>query len=473
MSGADAPPADLTVCLDPAARILGAGRIVAGGSPYRMLRVTAEGAQAIARWKTPAPVGDRPGHRALARRLLDAGILTPRPEPAAATSDLTVVVPVRDRAAQLARCLDAVLAACPASPVIVVDDGSVDPAALRAVGAERGARVIRHADSRGAAAARNSGLAACTTAFVGFVDSDVVLPPSAPARLLGHFADPRVGAVAPRIRALRRGGGLLGGYEERHSPLDMGSAGGLVAPGRPTPWVPSTMLLVRRSAVHDGFDESLIIGEDVDFVWRLGDGGWHVRYAPEAEAWHDHRIRLRGFVTRRHLYARSVGMLARRHPRALPAMWVSPPLTVPWALLAAGRRWAALAAAAAVVVRGGRQMRRLPGASPALACGLVARGLGATGLALAHAIRRPWAPPLLLAARRRPAARRALLAAVATAVVQDAVATRRLGPALADAPVRILDEAVAAVGTWDGCLRERTLRPLLPSRHSPDRAASR
>jgi len=41
-----------------------------------------------------------------------------------------------------------------------------------------------------------------------------------------------------------------GGYEERHSALDMGSDGGLVAPGRPTPYVPSTVLFVRRSAVH-------------------------------------------------------------------------------------------------------------------------------------------------------------------------------------------------------------------------------
>jgi mycofactocin system glycosyltransferase len=472
MSASEAPPAELKVCLEPAVRVMAAGRVVAGGSPFRMLRVTAGGAEAIAGWRQPAPIGDQPGYRALARRLLDAGILAPRPEPAAATVELTVVVPVRDRPAQLARCLDAVVAACPGASLLVVDDGSVDPATLGAVCAERGARVLRHPVPRGPAAARNAGLAACTTAFVMFVDSDVVLPPDAPARLLGHFADPRVGAVAPRIRALR-GGGLIGGYEQRHSPLDMGRAGGLVAPGRTIPWVPSTALLVRRAAARDGFDETLIIGEDVDFVWRLGATGWHVRYAPEAEAWHDHRIRLREFVARRHLYARSVGMLAHRHPRALPAMWISAPMVAPWVLLGAGRRRAALGAAAAMIARGGWQLRRLPETPPALAGGLVARGLGATGLALARAIRRPWAPPLLLAARRRAWARRALLTAFAAAIAQDAVATRRLGPAVADVPIRVLDEAVAAVGTWHGCLEERTLRPLLPARLSSARAGAR
>jgi mycofactocin system glycosyltransferase len=466
------PPAELVVCLEPTVRVMGAGHVVAGGSPFRVVRVTADGAEAIAGWRRPAPISDRPGHRALARRLLDAGILAPRPAPAAATSELTVVVPVRDRPAQLARCLDAVLAACPGASLIVVDDGSTDPATLGAVSAERNARVLRHPASRGPAAARNTGLAECRTAFVAFVDSDVVLPAEAPARLLGHFADPRVGAVAPRIRALR-GGGLIGGYEQRHSPLDMGPAGGLVAPGRPTPWVPSTVLLVRRAAVDVGFDESLIIGEDVDFVWRLGASGWHVRYAPEAEAWHDHRLRLGEFLVRRHLYARSVGMLAHRHPRALPAIWMSVPMALPWGLLAAGRRRAALGAAAVVIVRGGWQLRRLPGTSPALAGQLVARGLGATGVGLARAIRRAWAPPLLLAAHRRAWARRALLAAFATALAEDAVATRRLGPALADVPVRILDEAVAGLGTWHGCLEERTLRPLLPTWLPPRRAGAR
>jgi len=462
MSAADAPPADLEVCLEPAVRIMGEGRVVAGGQPFRLLHVTADGAEAIAGWTRPAPVGDRPGYRALARRLLDAGMLTPRPAPAAATTNLTVVVPVRDRSVELARCLDAVIDACPGSPLIVVDDGSTDRAALTAVCAERGARVLRHADSRGAGAARNTGLAECTTAFVGFVDSDVVVPPAAPARLLGHFADPRVGAVAPRIQALQ-GDGMIGGYEQRHSSLDMGPAGGLVAPRHSTPYVPSAVLFVRRGAVQEPFDESLIIGEDVDFVWRLAAAGWQVRYAPEAEAWHDHRIRLREFLARRHMYARSIGMLAHRHPRALSAMRVSVPMVLPWCLLAAGRPRAAVGAAAAVILRGGWQMRRLPGTSPAVAGGLVARGLVATGVGLAHAIRRPWAPPLVLAARRQAWARRALLAAFATAIVQDAVATRRLGPAIADVPVRILDEAIAALGVWHGCLEERTLRPLLPT----------
>jgi len=128
---------------------------------------------------------------------------------------------------------------------------------------------------------------------VAFADSDVGVPSSWAAQLLGHFADPCVGAVAPRVRALPPRRGPIGGYEQRHSALDMGPDGGLVAPGLRIPYTPSTVLVVRRSAMGAGFDESLRIGEDVDLVWRLSLAGWRVRYDPGADVWRDHRVRLR------------------------------------------------------------------------------------------------------------------------------------------------------------------------------------
>ena len=220
-----------------------------------------------------------------------------------------------------------------------------------------------------------------------------------------------------------------------------------------------------------GFDESLRIGEDVDLLWRLAGAGWRARYVPGVEVWHDHRIRLWPFVARRYLYARSTAMLARRHPAALAAVWLHPAPALPWTLLACGRRRAAVVAAAGAVARTCRRLGRSTGSPAGASARLAARGMLVTGNALAHAVRRSWSPPLLLLAVRRPGARRVLLAAFATAVVQDAIATRRVRPALADAPVRLLDEVVAAAGTWDGCLRERTLRPLLPSRRSPAAAS--
>jgi hypothetical protein len=158
-----------------------------------------------------------------------------------------------------------------------------------------------------------------------------------------------------------------------------------------------------------------------------------------------------------------VGMLARRHPDALPATKVNPRLALVWALALAGHRRAALGAAIveALLIRG--RVQRLTGRTNRIAGVLVARGLLATGLGLAHAARRAWAPPLCVLAFTRPNVRRVMVTAFAARITQDAITTRAYTAVLGDAAVRLLDEAVASAGTWEGCLQERTIRPLLPS----------
>ena len=53
------------------------GAVLVGGSPVRVLRLTAGGARQVAGWLDGEPVPDSVGSRALARRLLDAGIVHP------------------------------------------------------------------------------------------------------------------------------------------------------------------------------------------------------------------------------------------------------------------------------------------------------------------------------------------------------------------------------------------------------------
>ena len=454
-------PADLHVSLAPGVRVLDEGRVLLGGEPLRALSLTSRGAEVVSGWRAPGVIGAGPARHDLARRLIDAGMLEPHPPARVATDDLTFVVPVRDRPEQLGRCLRALRRAAPDAQVIVVDDGSVTPV--------RGAdavRVVRHPKARGAAAARNTGLAACSSTFVGFVDSDVVLPEPAAGRLLGHFVDPCVVAVAPRVRALGSRG-VVAAYEARHSALDMGPKGGLVAPGNPVSYVPSTVMFVRRSAIGLGFDEELPIGEDVDFVWRLHTSGGRVRYAPEVDVLHEHPARLRQLVARRYIYACSVGMLARRHPGALPAVWITPAAALAWALAIGGRRSSSAAVVIWSIARAERRLRDVTPASRRLAATLVLRGFGHTVAGLSRAVRRAWSPPLLVVAWRRPRVQGVLAAAFAVRILEDALATSDVRSILSDAPLRVLDEVVAAAGTWDGCIRSRTPRPLLPSFKPP------
>ena len=234
-------------------------------------------------WRRPAAVdrdrpsgpGGRPGTRTCSG-----------PGP----GDVTVVIPVRDRTAELARCLSGL----GEYQVIVVDDGSPDPGAVAAVAAAAGARCVRRAVNGGPAAARNTGLAAVQTPLAAFLDSDCVPVPGWLGPLLPHFRDPVVAAVAPRIVPYAlpaqpgrpegdgpgRDGpaGWLAQYEGVSSTLDMGPVPSIVRPGSKVPYVPGAALVLRVEAAGDGFAEHMPVGEDVNFVWRLAAAGWHVRY---------------------------------------------------------------------------------------------------------------------------------------------------------------------------------------------------
>ncbi|HEY3605408.1 MAG TPA: glycosyltransferase, partial [Sporichthyaceae bacterium] len=164
-----------------------------GGSPTRLMRLSARGVEALTELRD-GPVRT-PAGATLARRLTDAGLAHPRPA-ASATPELVVVVPAHDRADLLDRCLRTL---GDTYPVLVVDDASTDHAAIKAVADRHGARLIRRHVNGGPAAARNTGLTNTDGALIAFVDSDCAPTARALTRLAAHLADRNVAAVAPRI----------------------------------------------------------------------------------------------------------------------------------------------------------------------------------------------------------------------------------------------------------------------------------
>ena len=108
---------------------------------------------------------------------------------------VSVIVPNYNYAKTLGTCLESVYAQTyqPAE-VIVVDDGSTDasPEIARAAGST----LIQQPRNRGAAAARNTGVAASTGEVLFFVDSDVALEPDAIANAVQLLReDPTCGCV--------------------------------------------------------------------------------------------------------------------------------------------------------------------------------------------------------------------------------------------------------------------------------------
>ncbi|MFD0662729.1 mycofactocin biosynthesis glycosyltransferase MftF [Thermocatellispora tengchongensis] len=312
------------------------GRLMLGGSPPRLLRL---GGRAVRLLESGRFTVTDPLSAALARRLLDAGVVHPRPA-AFPVRDTTIVIPVRDRADRLDRLL-AALRADPDTrglPILVVDDGSKAPDAVARVVRSHGARLLVHPHNMGPAAARNTGLRHARTAYVACCDSDVVPEPGWLAPLLAQFADPMVALAAPRVSALPVAApGVLDRYEQVRSPLDMGAREGPVVPLTALPYVPSATVVLRRRAVGAGFDPAMRVGEDVDLCLRLHGAGWRLRYVPASRVRHANRTGLRSWIAQRVGYGTGAADLALRHPGQVPPLYASPWSLAACTLLLRGR----------------------------------------------------------------------------------------------------------------------------------------
>jgi len=516
-------PAGLRLIPDPGTRFVVGGLVLVGGSPVRVLRLTPAGARQVRGWFSGTPLPASAASLVLARRLLDAGLAHPdfNPQPSARTVPadssavnvsldrpaVTVVIPVRDRHAELARCL-AGLRAVPVANggrgsapsargsdpmvrratgsahgarrsdplVIVVDDASADPGAIAAIAAAHGARVIRRPVNGGPGAARNTGLAAASTEFVAFLDSDCVPTAGWLDRLLPHFADPAVGAVAPRIVPHQAGTSWLARYEGASSTLDMGARPSIVRPGARVSYVPGAALVVRRAAAGAGFADGMLVGEDVDFIWRLAAAGWRVRYEPSATMGHDHRVEFRAWFSRRADYGTSAAALEQLHPGAVRPLYASWWTVGAWTAALSGRPVTAAALTAAATALLARRLSAITGepwpipaaASPStreawrLAARLAGGGTLAAARPIGSALSRTWWPVAIPAAIAFPRLRRPVAALILLPPLLD-WADRRppLDPARYVA-ARLLDDAAYSLGVWQGCLKRRTIAPLLP-----------
>jgi mycofactocin system glycosyltransferase len=450
---------------DPGLRSRDGGTVLVGGSPYRLLRLGPAGARHVAGWWAGEPVAGPPAVQALARRMLAAGMAHPVPAAGPDPRDVTVVIPVRDRTPELRLCL-AGLRGC---HVIVVDDGSRDPAAVAAVAAAAGARCLHRAVNGGPAAARNTGLAAAATPLVAFLDSDCVPAPGWLDRLLPYFADPAVAAAAPRIVPYELSGpgrpdrlGWLARYEGISSTLDMGAVASIVRPGAKVPYVPGAALVVRAGAAGDGFAEDMPVGEDVDFVWRLAARGWHVRYEPAAAMAHQHRVRLRGWFARRVDYGTSAAPLELRHPGTVPAVSMSGWSAAAWAAAAAGRPGVGAGIAGTATALLARRLAPVTAGAWPLAGRLAAGGTLAAGRVLGSTLSRAWWPVAVPAAVAVPRLRVPLAVLVLAPPALGWLERRPPMNPASYVAARLLDDVAYSIGVWKGCLTHRTARPLAP-----------
>lgn len=440
------------------------GDLLLGGSPLRAVRL---GPAALPHLDGVTVRATDPASEQLVSRLVDGNLADPDLDDPALDgwevdpAELTVVIPVRDRPEQLARAL----ATLGGLRCIVVDDASREPAAVARVAAEHGAQVLPLATNLGPAGARNAGLRAVTTPFVGFVDSDVQTDADSLLRLARHFADDRLALVGPlvRSRAASQQPRWFERYDEQVSSLSLGSRACSVRPGAAVAWLPSACLVGRVDRLGDGFSEDMRVGEDVDLVWRLVAAGEGVRYAPDEVAWHDTRTTVSAWLGRKFLYGTGGADLASCHSRNGAPAVMSPTMAVAAAAVLVRRRWSAPVALVGLAAGVRALDRRLP-ESPQRRSWAVRLGLQGLGWAVRQEsalLLRHWWPLAAVAAVPSRTVRRAIV----SALLVDVVVARIDHPEASYAPVsRRLDDLAYGAGLWAGAARSRSVACLLPRR---------
>jgi GT2 family glycosyltransferase len=184
--------------------------------------------------------------------------------------DISFVIPVRDDAVRLQRCLRSI--ADNRYPlgqieVIVVDNGSSDNSP--AVARESGARVLAAPGLR-VAAMRNLGAAEAKAPVLAFVDADHVLRADWIASALDTLSkSSRIAAAGDLCHAPPDGTWVQRSYDRLRS-----RRGGR----HEVDWLGAGNLVVRRSAFEQigGFDVTLETCEDVDLCKKLRHAGFRL-----------------------------------------------------------------------------------------------------------------------------------------------------------------------------------------------------
>ena len=211
-------------------------------------------------------------------------------------AEVTIVIPTRDRADLLRRCLQSIAATTKGShpAILLVDNGSTDPDTVGFLaGTEH--RVLRHPGAFNYSRIINAAVRATETPAVLLLNNDVeALHQGWLDAMLEQVMRPEVGAVGGRLRypdgRVQHEGITVGYQHTAASNIDFGGYFGLGDAIRDCAAVTGACMMVRRSVFDEvgGFDETMRVAfNDVDFCLRVSKAGYRIIYTPLATLVHE------------------------------------------------------------------------------------------------------------------------------------------------------------------------------------------
>ena len=251
--------------------------------------------------------------------LIRKGYIDQKGYPLLAEADyptVSLIIPVRNRPDDIRECLHSLTRLdYPAGKleIIVVDDASEDNTPEVVTGFAE-VRLLRMQQHRQASFCRNRAAETARGDILAFIDSDCVADPTWLRELIPAFRDQTLGALGGRVDGAFQDN-RLDQYENVKSALKMGSWFKRSEPAERFFYVPACNFLVRKDIFKKlmGFRETMHVGEDVDFCWRLQDAGYSLEYRPMGRVSHKHRNRLSAFCARRFDYGTSEPVLQQIH----------------------------------------------------------------------------------------------------------------------------------------------------------------
>ena len=203
---------------------------------------------------------------------------------------VSIVVPVRNGAATIARCIESLRALdYPEAQrqIVVVDNASTDDTARILASFSSSVRIERE-PRRGPGAARNRGLACAEGDVVAFTDADCVVDAQWLRRLVVPLSDPGVGIAGGAITSREPANDVQRFGARIHDHRD-------AIEGCQPPYAITINWASRRDVLREagGFDPRFLRCEDVDLAYRLQQRGYRVVYVPDAIVSHENVSTLR------------------------------------------------------------------------------------------------------------------------------------------------------------------------------------